>query len=111
MKSSGNLHLGKVDQIADGLKTEASPQERLERLTLTVQRVDRRLAGFRQRRLEHVRQQPEDRVQRFELGRTLFAVRDSSHQLCEEAQVDDQRSREERVLALMMKKKKKRKRL
>ncbi len=51
-----------------------------------------------ERRLEHVREQREDTVERLELAALGLAILDTGEELREDSQVDDQRRGKEGVL-------------
>ena len=86
-------------EIATTLETDASLEEGLERVALAVERVDDVRAGLDERRLEHVREEGEDRVERLEvLARRRVAVLDAREQLREDREVEDERRREQRIL-------------
>ena len=97
-----NDHLpdaGLEQKVAAPLNADAGLEERLERVALAVEAVDDVGAGLDERRLEHVRQEREHRVQRRELARGgRIAVLDAREQLREDRQVEDERRREQGVL-------------
>ena len=86
-------------EVAAALEADAGLEECFERVALAVEAVDDVGAGLDERRLEHVRQEREHRVQRRELARGgRVAVLDAREQLREDRQVEDERRREKGVL-------------
>ena len=88
------------EEVARALEADARLEERFERVGLAVERVDDVRAGLDERRLEHVREQRQDGVQRPEVlrARGEVAVLDAREELGEDRQVEDERRREQRVL-------------
>lgn len=93
---------GLEQQIRIVLEPDTRLEERLERIALAAQAVHDVRARLDERRLEHVREQAEDWVERLEVrgraGVVGGAVLDAGEQLGEDRQVEDERRREERVL-------------
>lgn len=93
------------EQITLMLQTQASLEERLEGVPLPAQAIDDIGARLHQRRLEHVREEREDAVERLILAdlatRRDFAVLDASKELGEDGKVEDQWGGEERVLTFV----------
>ena len=89
-------------EVARALEADARLEERLERVALAPERVHDVRAGLHERRLEHVREQREHRVERLERARLRArgggAVLHAREQLGEDRQVEDERRREQRVL-------------
>lgn len=54
--------------------------------------------GLDERRLEHVREEGQDRVQRLELVRVGFAVLNTGQELRQDREINDERRRKKRVL-------------
>jgi len=94
---------GPQQQISTTLHSEASLQEHLERVPLPSQAVHHIRAGLDERSLQHVAQKGEDRVEGIKLGLASsdILVLDSGQELSEDGKVEDQRSGQERVLALV----------
>jgi hypothetical protein len=98
------LHLpspGSEHQITIVLQTETSLEEDLETIPLPVERVDDIGSRLDKRRLEHVGQEREDRVEGLVLGLVGLSVGDSSHELGEDREIKDERSGEERVFTFV----------
>jgi hypothetical protein len=93
-------HTGLEQQIRVGLEADAGLEERLERVALAGERVDDVRAGLDERRLEHVRQEREHRVQLLELARARRADLDAREELSEDGEVEDERGRKKRVLKI-----------
>ena len=94
--SSPNTSL--QQEVAATLQTNASLQEGLDSVTLTVQAVNDVGTRLDERGLEHVGQQGEDRVEGSKLCLALLAVLDTSQELGENTEIKNQRSSKQRVL-------------
>ena len=87
-----------------GLEADAGAEDVGQGRALLAEGVDDGRAGGRQRRLEHVAEDTEHRVEALVLGRSGTVGGDSlprhaRHDLGDDAEIDDQRRGEERVLA------------
>lgn len=80
------------------LETDTGTEDVGEGTTLLSEGVDDRCAVGHERGLEHVRQDAENRVEALVLA-ALGLPRHARHELGDEDEVDDERGREERVLA------------
>ena len=96
----GSRHLSEVDEVRTRLESQASLHERLKGVPLARQRVDRCESGLHERCLQHERQQGENRVEALKLLRLVVAVGDTSHELGEKDQIDDEGGGKEGILAL-----------
>ncbi len=76
------------------LQAQASLEEHLERVPLPAQAVDDIGAGLDQRRLQHVREEREDAVERLEVAdlaiARYFAIGDARQELGENDEIEDQ---------------------
>ena len=89
------------EQIALPLKPQTRFHEHLQRIPLAPERIDDVRAGLDERRLEHVAEQAEDRVQGHKLGIACgsgsggLTILDAREELGEDHEVEDQRRRKE----------------
>ena len=95
--SSPNTSL--QQEVAATLQTNASLQEGLESVTLTVQAVNDVGTRLDERSLKHVRQQGKDGVEWGEVGRRGgITVLDAGEELSQDGQIQDERGSQERIL-------------
>lgn len=92
---------GVQQQVIRVLQTETSLEELLQSVPLPVERVDDVLTGFDKWRLEHVRQERENTVQRLPFAGGILAISDTSEELGEDRKVKDKRCGKKRIFTFV----------